>query len=148
MKNYEISIETLAILPIDENKSKIIEKNRELIINNIPLKIIDESCKFFGSSYNGRFDGTKSILGISHKSPIIIEESKHIIFFPTTSPRLLCCSWISLNNIDSYFKCNDKTIIKFSCGKTLELKLSYGIIDNQVLRASRLESILLKRIIK
>lgn len=146
MKNYEINVETLAILPYGENKSKIIEKNRELIINCLPIKIIDESCKFFGSSYDGRFNGTKSMLGISHKAPVIIEESKMIIFFPTASPRLFNCSWLSLNNIECYLKSDVNTIIKFNCGKTLELELSYGIIDNQILRATRLESILSRRI--
>lgn len=146
MKNYEINVETLAILPYGENKSKIIEKEKEIIVNCTPIKIIDESCKFFGSSYDGRFNGTKSMLGISHKAPIIIEESKMIIFFPTASPRLFDCLWLSLNNIESYIKNDGNTIIRFNCGKSLELELSYGIIDNQVLRATRLGSVLARRI--
>ena len=84
MENYEINRNTLAILSCGKEKSKIIEDDKEFYVNLSPLKIIDNSCKYFGSSYDGRFNGTKSILGISHKSPIIIEESSRIIFFPTT----------------------------------------------------------------
>ena len=146
MKNYEINKETLAIIPYGDDKSKVYEENNELIINETPMEIVNKSCYFFGSSYQGRLNGTKSMINISHKAPIIIEESRKIIFFPTMSPRLNECSWISLSNIENYFRSNNFTIIKFYCGKVLKLEISYGIIDNQVLRATRLESILDKRI--
>lgn len=142
METYEISKQTLAIIALNEETSKIIEEDKEFIINRSSKKIINDSCKFFGSSYEGRFQGTKTMLGISHKSPIIIEESSEIIFFPTSSPRLDMCSWISLNNIKDYYKDKKNTIINFSCGKVLNLDISYGIIDNQVLRATRLQIIL------
>ena len=146
MQKYEINSETLAILPYGQERSRIIENNNLIIINEPPIKIIDDSCKFFGSSYDGRFQGTKDLMGVSHKSPIIIEETRKIIFFPTTSPRLERCAWISLNNIDNYEKKGIDTIIKFNCGKELKIELSYGIVDNQVLRATRLQNILEKRI--
>lgn len=146
MENYEINKETLAIIPIEEEVSKVIEEEKEFIVRASVMKIIDDSCKFFGSSYEGRFEGTKTIMGISHKSPIIIEETRKIIFFPTTSPRISTCSWISLNNIKDYYKCDDNTTILFNCGKKIKLHLSYPIIDNQILRATRLEALLNKRI--
>jgi phytoene dehydrogenase-like protein len=64
---------------------------------------MEESCEFFGSSLIGRQKGTTKLIGITHKAPIIIEETREIIFFPTTSPRLSCCSWISLKNIEKYY---------------------------------------------
>ena len=64
------------------------------------MKIIENSCRYFGSSYNGRHIGTKNLTGINYKSPIIIEETKNIIFFPTTSPKQSDCSWISLKYIN------------------------------------------------
>lgn len=145
MTNYEINRETLAVMPIDENTSRVIERDRDFIVYNNIMSIIDNSCRYFGSSYNGRFLGTKRLMGISHKSPIIIEETSKIIFFPTTSPRIGKCAWISLNNIKDYKKNYGNTIIIFSCGKELELEISYGIIDNQILRASRLEMIITRR---
>ena len=99
MNDYEINAQTLAIIPLKEGKSKVIEVNNSFIINKTPIKIIDNSCKFFGSSYEGRFSGTKNLTGITHKSPIIVEESRKMIFFPTKSPRLDSCIWISFNNI-------------------------------------------------
>lgn len=142
MSSYEISCETLAIIPIDNFMSKIIEKNDTIIVNKTPMQIIEDSCSYFGSSYFGRTNGTKRIIGVSHKAPIIIEESKEIIFFPTSSPRLYECCWVSLKNIDKYTKQEKNALIMFNNGYILELDMSYGSLDNQVLRATRLESLL------
>lgn len=148
MNDYEINRKTLAIIPIDKEKSRIIEEDEDLIVNKKAIKIIDNACKFFGSSYEGRFKGTKNLTGITHKSPIIIEESRKIIFFPTNSPRLDKCIWLSFNNIINYKSNGKNCIVQFSCGKKINLHASYAIIDNQILRSTRLESILTKRIEK
>ena len=37
---------------------------------------MDDSCKYFGSSYQGRYEGTKNLIGMNYKLPIIIEESR------------------------------------------------------------------------
>ena len=143
--NYEINKETLIIFPQENNKSFIKEKETELIIYLSPIKIINESCLYFGSSYLGRLESTKKLFGYSKKAPIIIEESNNIIFFPLESPRLASCIWISLNNIKEYYKIKDKTKVIFSCGKQEILPISYFSFDNQILRANRLLTFLLKK---
>lgn len=145
MQNYEINNDTLAIIPLNNYKSKIIEKDNNFEVNMTPMQIIENSCQFFGSSYQGRFSGTKRLIGVSHKAPIIIEETREIIFFPTNSPRLYDCCWIALNNVDEYKKKNNCSTILFSTGHLLDLDISYGSLDNQILRAARLESVLRKR---
>ena len=104
MEQYDINMGTLAIIPIDEDSTKIIEVDNEFIVKENSLKIIDNSCKFFGSSYKGRLEGTKNMIGVNYKAPIVIEDSKNIIFFPISSPRLHECFWISFKNIESYHK--------------------------------------------
>jgi len=145
MSNYEISSETLAILPIDNFCSKVVEKDSTIIVDKTPMQIIEDSCSFFGSSYGGRAKGTKKLIGVSHKAPIIIEESREIIFFPTRSPRLYECCWVSLNNIHKYNRQESNSIVLFNTGYLLELDMSYGSLDNQILRATRLESVLRTR---
>ena len=144
IEDYEINERTLAIVPFEE-KSKVYEEDNVYIVDKDVHTIMEESCEYFGSSLEGRQKGTTSLLGITHKTPIIIEESKEIIFFPTSSPRLSNCSWVSLNNLDSYKKSGGNIKLKFNNNEEVELKTSYGIIDNQVLRATRLESMLRKR---
>ena len=142
MINYEINDETLAILPFEMGKSRVIETHGELIVNKTPMEIIENSCLYFGSTYDGRHNATKYLLGISYKSPIIIEESRNIIFFPTNSPRQYDCCWISLKNIIDYKRRNNNSIVCFDNGKQILLDISYGSLDNQILRATRLESVI------
>lgn len=146
---YEITYETEYIVPISDKSSKVIENGEEYIIDNPTLKILEHSCEYFGSSLEGRKEGTKKILGITHKSPIIVEESRKIIFFPTNSPDRKDCAWINLEKIDKYFK-NDKNTctILFKCGKIMDFNISYGSLTNQILRATRLKFILDERIAK
>ncbi|MDD2469575.1 MAG: competence protein ComK [Bacilli bacterium] len=145
MSAYEISSETLAIIPIENFCSKVIEKDNTIIVSKTPMQIIEDSCSYFGSSYFGRAKGTKKLIGVSHKAPVIIEESKEIIFFPTRSPRLYECCWVSLKNIDKYKKQASNSLVFFNNGHSLELDMSYGSLDNQILRATRLESVLRAR---
>lgn len=144
-ENYEISLSTIAIIPVDKKKSKIIEEDDNYIVEKSTTEIINHSCKYFGSSYEGRHDGTKSLLGISYKSPIIIEETNEIIFFPTSSPRYDNCCWISLKHVDKYEKENRSTKIVFKNGFSLLLNISFGSFQNQILRSNLLRSIIRDR---
>lgn len=144
-ENYEISLSTIAIIPVDKKKSKIIEEEDYYIVEKSTTEIINHSCKYFGSSYEGRHDGTKSLLGISYKSPIIIEETNEIIFFPTSSPRYDNCCWISLKHVDKYEKENRSTKIVFKNGFSLLLNISFGSFQNQILRSNLLRSIIRDR---
>lgn len=147
--NYEINFDTQVIMPIGKDCTKIYELGDEYIVNSNSHKILEHSCEYFGSSYEGRREGTKKILGITHKAPIIIEESRQMIFFPTTSPDNINCIWINLEKIDKYFKSDSrKTAIIFKDGTTLEFDVSYGSLSNQIMRATRLKYVLNERLLK
>ena len=143
--NYTINKKTLAIVPISERSTKIYEKDDIIIIPKNTQKLIEENCEYYGSSYSGRKKGTVDLIGVTHKTPIIIEETTGLIFFPTSSPRLKSCSWISLNNVDNYKKQDNYTVITFENNLKIKLPVSEKIINNQVLRATRLESVMYRR---
>ena len=146
MKDYEINEETLAIMPDDVWSSMVLEDDFKYEINKTPLEILDYSCKYFGSSYPGRKDGSKDILNSSYKLPILVEDTRNIIFFPTSSPLDDSCTWISLGNIKDYRKVGkNKTEILFKNNKVMTVDVSYYSFNNQVMRASRLESIIRNR---
>jgi len=141
LKDYEINEDTLALISLND-KTKVYENNKSFTINKDANCIMEDSCRYFGSSLSGRQKGTENLIGVSYKAPIIIEESKNIIFFPTASPRLKKCCWISLNNLERYYNKNNKVILEFKNKEKIVLNLSYGVIDNQILRATRLEAVL------
>ena len=145
MKNYTINNHTLAIIPIGNNRSKVYETNNVLIIEKSCKKIIEDSCEYYGSTYEGRRKGTVNLIGITHKTPIVVENSQSIIFFPTSSPRSKDCTWISLNNLDMYAPFDTDSTIRFQNNLTIKLPISSKIINNQVLRATRLESVIKKK---
>lgn len=145
LNEYEINSSTLAVLPVDSETSKVLEEEGEYYVKRPVISIIDDSCKYFGSSLKGRNEGTKSLIGGNYKLPVVIEESRNIIFFPTSSPRLEDCAWISLNNLENYFNESRNGIVKFKNGSTLNVGISIFSLENQVLRASRLENVLRKR---
>ena len=145
MDSYEINNNTCAVIGINDDVAKIIEKDDECFINKNSYSIMEDSCQYYGSSCEGRIKGTKMILGSNYKVPIIIEESNEIIFFPTESPYSDKCMWISLNNIESYEKSNGFTKVKFNEGKEIIVKMTIGAFEMQVLRANRLGSLLKKR---
>ena len=102
--------------------------------------MIDYNCKFYGSSYQGRCEGTKYLTGIKSKFPIIIEESRNIIFFPTSSSRNNDNSWIALNKIKNYKSDYYGTKILFENEKEIAVPISYYSIDNQYSRATMLKA--------
>ena len=142
MKQYEINESTQAIIACEENVSKIYEEDDIFYVSCNANKIMENSCLYFGSSLEGRKKGTENLIGINYKPPLIVEETKEIIFFPTSSIRNKNNNWISLAHIDKYYKTKDGMIIKFKNGNIITLDISYGILDNQVLRSTRLESAL------
>ena len=147
--NYEINYDTQIILPINEKQTKIVESEEEYLVECSALNVMEHSCEYFGSSYEGRKEGTKKLLGITHKSPIIVEESRKIIFFPTTSPEKEECIWINLEKINKFYKLdNKKSCIEFKNGDKIEFDISYGSLSNQIMRATRLKYILEERILK
>lgn len=145
MNHYEINKNTLAIIPINENKSKVYEKNSNFYVFQNSMQIIKNSCSFFGSSFDGRVEGTKSMIKICSKVPIIIEEFNEIIFFPTASPRLETCCWINYNHVDKYIDLEKNTLIFFKDGSSLELPISVNVIDNQMTRALKLHMAVIER---
>lgn len=142
--NYLINENTLAIIPDGLYRSKVIENYLSVNVDLTPIEIINYSCLYYGSSYVGRCESSAYYLGTSYKVPIIINESKKVIFFPTESFRNNSCIWLNYCGIHKFYseKSNNKsTIIELINHKLLTINISNKIIGNQFLKSSRLDSI-------
>ena len=141
--NYEINKGTLAIVPTEKNSSLVYEDEEKYIVESDPFHIMEESCKYFGSTYEGRKNGAKNILGAEYKVPIVVEDSNNLIIFPTTSPQSEDCVWISLKRVKKIERVDHyNTKIIFDNNKEIIVDSSYRTIENQISRASRLDLIL------
>lgn len=59
MKNYEINSRTLAIVPVGENLTNVLEEDNEFMINMNSMKIIEKSCEFFWKFLYGKKNRNK-----------------------------------------------------------------------------------------
>ena len=144
--NYEVSKGTLAIVPNNEESSLVYEDEERYIIKEKPFKIMEDSCKYFGSSYNGRKESAKSILGAEYKVPLVLEESSNLVVFPTTSPRAEDCAWISLKHVKRIKRIDStSTKIIFNNDREIIVPVSFRSVENQLSRASRLDLIMRNR---
>ena len=74
LDSYYINRGTCAIIPIDKELSHVYEIDNSYVIEKSVKEIIDDSCKYYGCSYKGRCDGSRRILNMNYKLPIVIEE--------------------------------------------------------------------------
>ena len=138
---YEINDSTLAIIPFEEGSTRIIEKDDEYIVKETPYEVMEHSCKYFGSSLEGRMLGSKDILGSIYKTPVIVEESQKLIFFPTEAIQSDSVGWLSYKNIKNVEKHNKKSKVIFNNGDFIVIDCPYFSIKNQIFRCNMLEAV-------
>ena len=135
---YEITSKTCALISKDKETTEIIENDKTFIINKPINQILNESCEYYGSTLEGRIKGSKTVLGMCYKLPIIIESTNEIIFFPTLSPYHENCSWISIKNIKDYIPVDNNVIIRFKGDIKEMFPITYESLENQMFRATKL----------
>ncbi len=146
LNNYIVNLETLLLIPVDDNKTKVFEMEEEFLVKKNIMTIIKDSCLFFGSSFEGRKEGTKYLLNCGIKVPIIIEDSRSLILFPTLSFKNERNVWVVYNNLLDYKKYDlDNTLFLFKNNNDIKVNVKYNIVDNQVVRCLKLDTIIRKR---
>ncbi|AUC70994.1 competence protein ComK [Listeria monocytogenes] len=90
-------------------------------------------------SLAGRKEGTKHLIGVTHKPPIIIDPVTSTYVFPTVAPSSTECIWIFPQHIKDYHAIGfNHTLITFSNMETFEIDMSLASFNNQIARTSML----------
>ena len=147
MKKYNITDNTLAILPMGDKNSLVYEVDKMLVINNKPNNIIKYNCEIDGSSYDIRVNYYRNITGNMYKSPILVKNRNNLVFFPTCSPRIKNVSWLNIKSINNVYlnEDNNSSVIELINGDKINFKESLWALNNQILKASRFEFLLRKK---
>lgn len=148
-EDYTINRFTMAVLPNISNKtySEVLEIEENLVVEKRPMELISGSCSYYGSSYMGRKDGTRDVMGVTHKPPIVIDPTNSLYFFPTTSSTRPQCAWLSHSYVKSYSETeHDNTKVTFTNDKEVILCISIGSFENQLFRTAQLRTIMSSRI--
>lgn len=150
MEDYEINSHTMALLAKENEDGQVYTEVFELgdrfDMTKCPSDIVDDSCRYFASSLEGRLAGTKQVTNYTHKPPIVVSEAMSIYFFPIISPKRKDCTWIAHKYVLTYVSEPDHTItVHFTNGESVNLPVSYGMFANQIQRAAHLQVILQDR---
>ncbi|MFK4998193.1 competence protein ComK [Bacillus sp. N9] len=119
--------------------SEVVETDGKYICTKSPFKLVKTSCKYFGSTYEGRKTATKELIGVSVKAPIIIDPHTSIFLFPTASPLTPHCIWVSHEHVKKYqMGERHSTIVTFENGEQYELLISHRSFEVQMQRTALL----------
>jgi competence protein ComK len=150
VNDFAVSRYTMGVFPIHHSTSvwsKVVEEDGEYVVKKRPIEVIEKSCLYYGASLKGRKDGTKEIIGISHKAPLAIEPENEIYVFPTISPSDPQCIWLSHLHIRHHeHAALGKTRIVFRNGQAIELPVSHHSFVNQLHRTAQLRTKLRERL--
>lgn len=134
----EIGSNTILVRGIGKSICEIVNIDKTIEISVNCKKLMDNTCLLFGSSLSGRIESSRKWLGCDYKLPIVLDEIRNIIFFPTRSIESLSNIWISFNIIEDY-KAKDNGIeLILKNGDTYFLNESYNVFENQYIRAFKL----------
>jgi len=131
--------------------TRVLEKDNEFTIPKAPREVIDNACRYFGSSLESCQEGTREICDFSHKTPIVINLYCGMFFFPIISPQSDACSWISHSHILTLRDVKHLgTEIIFDNDKRTRIivNVSYGSMTRQLLRTSHFRYKLISRLAK
>ena len=128
-----------------EKRVEVVTKNQNYEFMVTFDNFINESCKYYGSSYEGRKKGSRYLLSLTSKLPIILNEKKNLVLFPISSDRSKNNIWFLYNNILSYKRVKNYVEVTFKNKEKMIFLISYYIFRNQMLKCSQLLTILLLR---
>lgn len=141
-KREVVSSSTMAILPLQYGSrlyTKLKEIDGDFTVPLKPFTVVKYSCRYYASSYAGRKEGTKALIGVTHKAPIVLDPYQGIYLFPTASPVREDCVWVSLGMVDDYQEAEyGKTEVLFINGEALVLPVSLHTFRQQMYRTLKL----------
>lgn len=139
VEEYVINSMTLMLKYIDENRTLVYEDDREIVVNLNIFDIVSGSCYFYGSTYNGRYLFSRSILNTNIKLPISVDFFNRLIVFPTRSYKNKSCIWIIYNNVKDFTKIRNGIELCFKNDKKFLIDVSFEIINRQIYNCLKLE---------
>ncbi|MFC7370350.1 competence protein ComK [Fictibacillus iocasae] len=151
LKSYEIHSSTMALLPFQSEGGKtmteVMEEERTLFVEMSPIRIIIESCLFFGSTYEGQRDAVRQSMGYSSLAPIMINGQLGIFFFPVESPKNMTCIWLSQSHVQRIeAKETELSRVVFRNGAHILIPQSRYSLEMKLFRTAQYRFILSERV--
>ncbi|MDF2608017.1 MAG: hypothetical protein K0S34_2213 [Bacillales bacterium] len=138
--SFIIDEKVCAIIPyyneFGELCSRIIKDDGDIKLEISPYRILEESCITYGSTFRGRIDAIKYLLGFKKRIPLTVSCKKSIFAFPINSHLRKDEIWIFTNKVLKYKEVEKSiTRITFRNLKEINIEISYSSFDNQFNRS-------------
>ncbi|WP_114570497.1 competence protein ComK [Exiguobacterium flavidum] len=138
----KINAQTLALVPCygkyGEPQTLVIKEGSETLEEGHPMKLIEETCLYYGSSMRGRIEAARHILGPHRKTPVLIDWEAQTIFFPTGAKEKAECIWINFKQMKSVQKNGKQVRVEFQTGQAVETDVSAYSIERQRIKTLEL----------
>ncbi|WP_339175284.1 competence protein ComK [Solibacillus sp. FSL R5-0691] len=140
--NYIISNSTFCLQSYqqrDKIHTAILDKYGQSTSPYKPLKIIRDTCRLHGSSYDASKYQARRFFGENkHKLPIMVayDFGDPCILFPLFSPFSPQNVWLSLNPIINISEDGDKTLVTFVDNTEVSLDINMKSFNQQYVRAA------------
>ncbi|MDQ0207004.1 competence protein ComK [Alkalicoccobacillus murimartini] len=127
---YDINSETLSMQPNRDIEYVTIvkEENTTYLVKKTPRQLLEAACLLNGSSYLGRIEYIRKLLGLRNKVPVLISERQSIIAGPTHSPTHPDCVWFFASHVLTSRSCKkhgkNGTLITFRDHSSLFVDIS------------------------
>ncbi|MGX1901847.1 competence protein ComK [Thermolongibacillus altinsuensis] len=151
LDEYVVIGETAALVPKYNEVGKLCTTVYELyntyFVEKSPKEIIQHSCRYYGSTYEGKVEAAKHILGIRQMVPVSVCEALRLYFFPTCSPDNESCIWFAqshIHQVQSFQKKKAKVILKNK--KEIIVDVQKGTIESKMYKTAMLFLILEQRL--
>ena len=113
------------------------EINNEITLRENILKLLNNSCIYYGSSLKGRILGAKSLIKSKYKLPLIISE-KNNLYFINIKDKNGYEYWFNFQYIKDYKYVDNLLKIFFIFDNFISINCSWTVFNNQMLKCSRL----------
>lgn len=151
-RNYLLEIQkqefvtclTMALFPHYTNtghlQCTVIGAFGENIVEKSPLTVLNESCEYYGSSFEGRLKSAQQILKRQKNLPIMVSITLEYCMIPLGSPLKKDTAWVSFRYIKQIDPKGANSIITFHNGVQLEVNISKDVLEMRLNKAARLIS--------
>jgi competence protein ComK len=144
LNDYIIHEYTMGILPYysdhGELYSIVLEQYRVVKVALSPIKIMNDSCIFYGSDMDGRKASAHSIFAGKKMMPVLVSEKYKLCMIPVCSPYKPKCVWIAYQHVLDVIDDNGQALILFTNHNKAKVELTKRTLQTKLGVAARLVS--------
>lgn len=149
VEHYIVNQETVLLTGEYDSNGKlctrVLEGERDIFINQSPLKVITAKMHYYGHNFKGAIEGAQSILGKTPMCPIMVCVEQDICLFPHRSPVHADCIWFNYKHVVQTHANGCYTNIELSNGHLIKIRAKHAAFNHKKQKAGDLRRILVER---